>query len=146
MNKDDTIKNINKIINNQNMLMIRIKNGLYKNDVKHLEQISTLYDNFMDFLKNPQNDLKKLFGAIIYDALVNYGTQGSRECKKINDIFFTEPSGLFKKIKQKDVNQMGIEKAKSYYDDLNATNNKISEYLNIGIQRLHGLNSTIFEK
>ena len=144
--KDTTIRTIEKFMNSQDMLMLRIKKGVFENGAKNLDQILAPFEQFIEFLKTPENNLLNLLGSITYNNILNYAQDSLSKCQKIYDTFFVVSSGLFgKKIKFVEPSQVDIEKAKSYYKDLASLNEKMDEYIKIGLQRLHSLDVDKFQ-
>ena len=140
MTKDTTIRTIEKFINSQDMLMLRIKKGVFENGAKNLDQILVPFEQFVEFLKSPDTNLLILLGCITYNNILAYALDGLTKCQKIYDTFFVVNDGLFgKKIKFVEPSEVDKEKAKSYFKDLTTSNEKMNEYLNIGLQRLHSL-------
>ena len=140
MTKDTTIRTVEKFMNSQEMLMLRIKKGVFEDGAKNLDQMLVPFQQFIEFLTLPENNLSELLGSISYNNILSYSQDGLAKCQKIYDTFFVESSGLFgKKIKFVEPKEVDREKAKSYYKDLVATNEKMIEYIKIGLQRLHSL-------
>lgn len=127
------------------MLMVRIRSGIYNNNGQNLDQILVPFTNFLNFITEPKNNIKELIGSLAYDSVLEYAKTAFDECKKIYDIYFTPPQGLFKKIKYRDPSMIEIEKAKSYHKDLITINEKLVEYTNIALQRLHSLDKDKFK-
>ena len=146
MTKDTTIRTIEKFMNSQDMLMLRIKKGVFENGAKNLDQILVPFEQFIEFLKSPENNLLNLLGSITYNNILNYAQDSLSKCQKIYDTFFVVSGGLFgKKIKFVEPSQVDLEKAKSYYKDLANLNEKMDEYIKIGLQRLHSLDVDKFQ-
>ena len=51
MNKNDTIKAIEKFVSSQEMTMFRLKKGIYGDAMKNLDQVFTPYKEFAEFFK-----------------------------------------------------------------------------------------------
>ena len=146
MTKDTTIRTVEKFINSQDMLMLRIKKGVFEDGAKNLDQILVPFEQFLDFLQSPENNLLNLLGSITYNNILAYAKDGLSKCQKIYDTFFVVSSGLFgKKIKFVEPSEVDKEKAKSYFKDLTTSNEKMNEYLKIGLQRLHSLDIDKFQ-
>ena len=90
MNKNDTIKAIEKFVNSQEMTMFRLKKGIYGDAMKNLDQVFTPYKEFADFLKNPASRLQELLGNIAYESILSFTDSGLAHCEKIHNLYFTE--------------------------------------------------------
>lgn len=145
MDKETTISSIEKLLSAQEMLLFRIKNGIYNNRGENLDQILNQYTDFVEFFRNPKHNFRELMGGIAYDNIMTYANNGLEECARIYYVYFTEPQGFFKKIKFKDPSPIEIEKAKSYHKDLLTISEKLIEYINIGLQRLNSLDKDKFK-
>ena len=146
MNKNDTIKAIEKFVSSQEMTMFRLKKGIYGDAMKNLDQVFTPYKEFAEFFKNTANRLQELLGNIAYESILNYTEAGLSHCEKIHSIYFVESKGFFKSgLKYIEPDATARERAKSYYDKLLENNEKLNEYIDIGLQRLHGLEAKVFE-
>jgi len=146
LTKDTTIRTVEKFMNSQDMLMLRIKKGVFDDGAKNLDQILVPFEQFIEFLKSPENNLLNLLGTLTYNNILSYAQDGLSKCQRIYDTFFVVSSGLFgKKIKFIEPSQVDLEKAKSYYKDLTTINDKMNEYLKIGLQRLHSLDVDKFQ-
>ena len=146
MNKNDTIKAIEKFVNSQEMTMFRLKKGIYGDAIKNLDQVFTPYKEFAEFFKNPVNRLQELLGNVAYESILNFTDSGLAHCEKIHNLYFMEAKGFFKSgLKYIEPDAATREKAKGYYDKLLENNEKLNEYISIGLQRLHGLEAKLFE-
>ena len=127
------------------MMMFRVKKGIYQDGAQNLEQVFTPFKEFSAFLTNPANKLQELLGNVAYDSIVNFTNASIEHCDKIWNTYFTESKGLFKTtIKFIEPDFVAKEKAKAYYDDLVKNNEKLMEYIDIGLQRLHSLEDKLF--
>ncbi|MDA3043941.1 hypothetical protein OFO01_00955 [Campylobacter sp. JMF_01 NE2] len=145
MNKADTIKAVERFVNSQEMMMFRVKKGIYQDSAQNLEQVFAPFKDFYSFLKNPANKLQELLGNVAYDSIVSFTESSIEHCDKIWGTYFVETKGLFKSgIKYVEPDFVAKEKAKAYYDDLVKNNEKLMEYIDIGLQRLHSLEDKLF--
>ena len=146
MTKDTLVRSIEKCLNTQEMMLLRIKNGIYDNRAKNLDQMLQPFEHVNEFLKDPENRLQDFFGDLIYEALTSHCENSLHKARQIYNIFFKEKSGFFgSKVQYVEPSQIDVEKAKAHFKDLSIINEKVVETMKGGLQRLQSLGIENFE-
>ena len=147
MTKDSLVRSIEKCLSTQEMMLLRIKNGIYDNRAKNLDQMMQPFEHANEFLNDPENRLREFLGDLIFDNLTAHSKNEEIKARQIYDIFFKEKSGFFgSKIQFVEPSQIDIEKAKANYQDLAKINEKIVENIKSGLQRIQSLGIENFEE
>ncbi|CZE47131.1 hypothetical protein [Campylobacter geochelonis] len=144
MTKNETIAQLEKVINQQTFVTTRIKNCITLKREQEIRNIVGSEEEFGKFFYDKNNRFEELLNSILYDGITKYYEEWKHQCHRIYGVYLadiTNPAkSKFNKITPKE-----LDIVESYYDDLMSIHKKGVVHFKTAVERLHALSEEKFK-